>query len=83
MQLFWESKFILNALVGLWQFRGISQIGHICCEELQVRQQWGEIKITPAKIRAEGTTAAREQGGEKGFTGSSLQSELIKPFCTV
>ncbi|KAL9838134.1 lactase-like protein isoform 2-T2 [Geothlypis trichas] len=35
MQLFWASKFILNALVGLGQFRGISQIGHICCEEHQ------------------------------------------------
>lgn len=73
MQLFWESKFIPNALVGLGQFRGISQIGHICCEEHQVRQEWGEIK----------KQSAARQGGEKDFTGPSLQSELIKPFCTI
>lgn len=84
MQLFWASKFILNALVGLGQFRGISQIGHICCEEHQVRQGWGEMEITAATVRAERIPAALgQQGSEKGFTGPSLQSELIKPFCTI
>lgn len=65
--------------MGLWQFRGISQTGQVCCEEHQVRQEWGEIKITPIITRAEGSIAAR-QGGEKGFTGTFLILNLLNLF---
>lgn len=74
MQLFHESKFILNALVNFWQFRGISQLGHIHCEEHQVSQKWEKIKITQSIIRVEGNIAAREQESQKGVLQYQLYS---------
>lgn len=81
MQLFHESKFILNALVNFWQFRGISQLGHIHCEEHQVSQKWEKIKITQSIIRVEGNIAAREQESQKGVLQYQLYSlNLMKMF---
>lgn len=57
MQLFRESKFILNALVNFWQFRGISRLRQSHCEP-QVSQKWEKIKVIQSIIRIEGDRAA-------------------------